>query len=146
MRMITCDAGAQQGGRTPSHHRTTYHQCCTKISQPQARVPKQHPPLPDFSTPRAVWVNGHMAQQVCGLLRLPHNITCRVGQNHICTVCKRYFWQGNHQIYGHIRCKYTFLANPNYMPSSHRVPATMLLHRADMHARTHANVHAVIEA
>jgi len=24
---------------------------------------------------------------------------CRVGQNHTYTVYKRYFWQGNHQIY-----------------------------------------------
>ena len=37
---------------------------------------------------------------------------CRVGQNHIYTVHVRYFWQGNHQIYGHIRCIYTVLANP----------------------------------
>jgi hypothetical protein len=37
----------------------------------------------------------------------------RVGQNHIYTVFIRYFWQGNHQIYGHIRCIYTVLANPN---------------------------------
>ena len=36
----------------------------------------------------------------------------RVGQNHIYTVYIRYFWQGNHQIYGHIRCIYTILANP----------------------------------
>jgi len=36
----------------------------------------------------------------------------RVGQNHIHTVYIRYFWQGNHQIYGHIRCIYTVLANP----------------------------------
>jgi len=28
----------------------------------------------------------------------------------------RYFWQGNHQIYGHIRCIYTVLANPIYTP------------------------------
>jgi len=35
----------------------------------------------------------------------------RVGQNHIYTVYIRYFWQGNHQIYGHIRCIYTVLAN-----------------------------------
>jgi len=28
------------------------------------------------------------------------------------TVCIRYFWQGNPQIYGHIRCIYTVLANP----------------------------------
>jgi hypothetical protein len=27
----------------------------------------------------------------------------------------RYFWQGNHQIYGHIRCMYTVLANPTYV-------------------------------
>jgi len=29
---------------------------------------------------------------------------CRVGQDHIYTVYIRYFWQGNHQIYGHARC------------------------------------------
>ena len=40
---------------------------------------------------------------------------CRVGQNHIYTVCIRYYWQGNHQIYGHIRCIYTVLANPRYV-------------------------------
>ena len=28
----------------------------------------------------------------------------------------RYFWQGNHQMYGHIRCIYTVLANPKYRP------------------------------
>jgi hypothetical protein len=27
-------------------------------------------------------------------------------------VCIWYFWQGNHQRYGHIRCIYTVLANP----------------------------------
>ena len=32
---------------------------------------------------------------------------CRVGQNHIYTVYIRYYWQGNHQIYGHIWCIYT---------------------------------------
>jgi hypothetical protein len=35
----------------------------------------------------------------------------RVGQNHLYTVYIRYFWQGKHQIYGHIRCIYTVLAN-----------------------------------
>ena len=43
-------------------------------------------------------------------------VTCiisRVGQNHIYTVHIRYFWQGNHEMYGHIRCIYTVLANPN---------------------------------
>jgi len=38
----------------------------------------------------------------------------RVGQNHIYTVCIRYFWQGNHHIYGHIRCIYTVLASPTH--------------------------------
>jgi len=43
-----------------------------------------------------------------------HHTYCiiRVGQNHIYTVYIWYFWQGNHQIYGHIRCKHTVLANP----------------------------------
>ena len=27
----------------------------------------------------------------------------------------RHFWQGNHRIYGHIRCIYTVLANPTYL-------------------------------
>ena len=43
----------------------------------------------------------------------------RAGQNHICTVYIWYFWQGNHQIYGHVwyivRCIYTVLANPSYV-------------------------------
>ena len=28
--------------------------------------------------------------------------------------CIQYFWEGNHQIYGHIRCIYTVLAGPPY--------------------------------
>jgi len=40
---------------------------------------------------------------------------CRVGQNHIYTVYIRYFWQGNYEIYGHIRCIYTVLANPMHV-------------------------------
>jgi hypothetical protein len=47
---------------------------------------------------------------------------CRVGQNHTYTVYTWYFWQGNHQIYGHIRCVYTVLANPTQV-SSHRCHA-----------------------
>jgi hypothetical protein len=44
-------------------------------------------------------------------------VMCRVGQNHIYTVYIRYFGQGNHQIYGHIRCVYTVLANPSNVSS-----------------------------
>jgi len=40
----------------------------------------------------------------------------RVGQNHVYAVYIRYFWQGNHQIYGHIQCIYTVLANPTHSP------------------------------
>ena len=40
---------------------------------------------------------------------------CRVDQNHIYTVYIQYFWQGNHQIYGHIWCIYTVVANPTYV-------------------------------
>jgi hypothetical protein len=42
-------------------------------------------------------------------------VKARVGQNHIYTytVYIRYFWQGYHQIYGHIRCTYTALAYPS---------------------------------
>jgi len=29
-----------------------------------------------------------------------------------CTVYIRFFWRENHQMYGHIRCIYTVLANP----------------------------------
>ena len=38
----------------------------------------------------------------------------RFGQNHvhINTVYIGIFWQGNHQMYCHIRCIYTVLANP----------------------------------
>jgi len=37
-----------------------------------------------------------------------HTWSC---QNHVYTVYIQYFWQGNPQIYGHIRCVYTVLAN-----------------------------------
>ena len=35
-----------------------------------------------------------------------------IGQNDIYIVYIRYLWQGNHLLYGHIRCIYTVLANP----------------------------------
>ena len=51
--------------------------------------------------------------------RTPHTggvrtVMIRVGLNHIeCTVYTRYFWQEKRQIYGHIQCIYTVLANPS---------------------------------
>ena len=52
-------------------------------------------------------------------------IWSRVGQNHIYTVNIRYFWQGNHQIYGHIRCIHTVLANPTCMVQAN--PAYLII-------------------
>jgi len=43
------------------------------------------------------------------------SVMFRVGQNPIYTEHIRYFWQGNHQIYGHIRCIYTVLATPSHV-------------------------------
>jgi len=38
----------------------------------------------------------------------------RVGQYRVYTVHIRYSWQGNHHMYGHIRCTYTVLASPTH--------------------------------
>ena len=52
------------------------------------------------------------------------------------TVYMQYFWLGNHQIYGHIQCIYTVLANPNltaaydFHGSEHRCCVLVLLHVA----------------
>jgi hypothetical protein len=55
----------------------------------------------------------------------------RVGQNHIYTVYIQYFWQGNHQICGHIRRIYTVLANPAYtLPDSYVHSAPILVQHA----------------
>ena len=40
---------------------------------------------------------------------------CRADQSHVYTVYVRFFWQGHHQIYGHIRRIYTVLANPRHI-------------------------------
>jgi hypothetical protein len=50
----------------------------------------------------------------------------RVGQNHIYTVYIQYFWQENHEIYGHIRCIYTVLANPGYASTACTAPLSLL--------------------
>ena len=44
-------------------------------------------------------------EAICIMVTYQQTFTCRhisrVGQNHPCTVCIRYSWQGNRQIYGH---------------------------------------------
>ena len=57
----------------------------------------------------------------------------RVGQNHIYTVYIRYFWLGNHQIYGVFIRIYTVLANPSHVLLQHaslatEVPPPLTLH------------------
>jgi hypothetical protein len=59
----------------------------------------------------------------CSLVVLRSDRSCRQERNRntptvglartIYIVYIRYFWQGNHQIHGHIRCIYTVLANPS---------------------------------
>ena len=63
---------------------------------------------------------------------------CRVGQNHIYTVCIRYLWQGNHQIYGHKQCIYTVLANPIYMWFWPTLEMLLLAYIINKHS-THVN-------
>jgi len=46
---------------------------------------------------------------------LVYGLIHRVSQNHICTVYIRCFWQGNHQLYGHIRSIYTVLVNSTFL-------------------------------
>jgi hypothetical protein len=61
--------------------------------------------------------------------------TYRVGQNHIYTVYIWYFWQGFYQIYGHIRCIYTVLANPAHVPMAACCLPTMLLNASEQVSR-----------
>ena len=46
---------------------------------------------------------------------------CRVGQNHIYTMHIRYSWQGNYQIYGHLRRIYMVLANSMSLDNRHKL-------------------------
>jgi len=50
---------------------------------------------------------------VVGCIGLTRYIMCRVGQNRTYTVYVQCFWQGEHQMYGHIRRIYTVPANPS---------------------------------
>jgi len=63
-----------------------------------------------------------------------------IGQNHKYIYTMHtwywYYWQGNHQIYGHIRCIFTVLAKPSkdaYTPQNH--PHTYT------HTHTHTHTH-----
>ena len=67
-------------------------------------------------------------------------LICRVGQNHIYTVYIRYFWQRNHQIYGHTRCIYTVLANPINMLDGIRWSRVLFDAVCSSMLRYHANL------
>ena len=60
------------------------------------------------------WPSPHICLTAYIYIIMWLGFVCRVGQNHIYTVYLRRFWQGNHQIYCHIRCIYTVLANPTH--------------------------------
>jgi len=74
-------------------------------------------------------------QVIVGSHCMPIN---RVGQNHIHTVCIRYFWQGNHHIYGHIRCIYTVLANPTHKAGTRPVQKLEASQAGTVHMRKEA--------
>ena len=67
-------------------------------------------------------------------------LVSRVGQNHKYTVHVRYFWQGNHQIYGHIQCIYTVLATPTHI-HTHMHTHTHTHSHIHTNAHTHTNTH-----
>jgi len=71
--------------------------CCVQIIIKQV----QHTAWPLYIHTRIQSQNRHMYMH-------------RVGQNHVYMVYIQYFWPGNHQIYGQVRCIYTVLANPIY--------------------------------
>ena len=58
------------------------------------------------------------------------HVIYRVGQNRIYTVYIWYFWQGNHQIYGYIRCIYTVLANPSHVSQQTKYRTCQVHHLA----------------
>jgi hypothetical protein len=57
------------------------------------------------------------------------------------TVYIRYTWQGNHQIYGHIRCIYTILVNPTYkcmvLANAVQMEDTLSIQAADIAPHIH---------
>ena len=72
--------------------------CCACLPTQVSGVYQEHP----------VWLGcPHFFAALCVPLRLSwgcdYMFITRVGQNHIYTVYIRNFWQGNSQIYGHIR-------------------------------------------
>ena len=70
----------------------------------------------------------------------------RVGQNHIYhiyMVCIRYFWQGNHQIYGHIRCIYTVLPTlPMFLTLLNSTGLKWTCQNTAQQSHAHAHTHS----
>jgi hypothetical protein len=56
-------------------------------------------------------------------------------------VFMRYFWQGTHQIYGHIRCIYTVLANPIYGAYTRLWPTLMRHDTPYVYSAAHKPTH-----
>jgi len=94
----------------------------TVLVQYQCRY--THTICPHANTLEHIQITRAQESMISSLIR-------RVGQNHIYTVYIQYFWQGNHQICGHIRRIYTVLANPAYtLPDSYVHSAPILVQHA----------------
>jgi hypothetical protein len=78
------------------------------------------------------WMPEAAKHCVSGLTPFPYRLlvlsyaenVCRVGQNPVYTVYMRRSLQGIHQIYSHVRRKYTVLANPKIF-----APSTCMKHK-----------------
>ena len=91
----------------------------------------------------------HLAFAFCSCAYNTNTHVCRVNQNHTYTVYIRYFWQGHHQIYGHIQCIYTVLANLTHMHPTLRqkqgsftkLSGRLFMHIQHKHTNTHPTLH-----
>jgi len=65
--------------------------------------------------------------------------THRFCQSHSYTVYIGHFWQGDQQMYGHIRCRYTVLANPMHTAwyKCRQIPYTAYLWHKHTHTHTY---------
>jgi len=80
-----------------------------------------------------------------GMCISPPELILRVGQDHIYTVYIRYFWQGNHQICGHIRCICTVLADPTHFACTLFLWQKCQVHPSHVIAAARGCVHCNVE-
>ena len=93
----------------------------------------------DYSVSAHVCVYVFVCMCVCVCVCITHMY--RAGQNREYSVYIRYIYQGNHQIYGHMRCVYTVLANLTHVSDAHTHAHTHIHTRIHTHTRTHTHAH-----